>query len=163
VSAIAVRMPEREDFAGWLALRETLWPSCPRDQHELEMGSVLADADRSAAFVAGPPGGPLTGFVEVGMRPWADGCDTWPVAYIEGLFVVPEARGGGVAKALMRAAEAWGADRGCREIGSDTEVDNTASRALHSSLGYEEVEVLVHLRKRIVPERAEGDDWVSVP
>jgi aminoglycoside 6'-N-acetyltransferase I len=163
VSAPAVRMPEREDFAGWLAMRLALWPSCPRDQHEVEMGNVLADSDRATVFVAGEPRGPLAGFVEIGMRPWADGCDTWPVAYVEGLYVAPEARGTGVGKALLRAAEAWGADRGCREMGSDTEIDNAASRALHKSLDYEEVEVLVHFRKRIVPARAEGDDVVTVP
>ena len=149
-------MPEREDLDEWLRLRATLWPECAAEQHELEMGSVLADADRAAVFVAaGGPG--LVGFVEVAMRPWADGCDTSPVGYVEGLYVAPEARGTGVGKALLRAAEAWAADRGCREIASDTEVDNAPSRALHRSLGYEEGEVLVHFHKRIVPERVEAD------
>ena len=148
-------MPEREDFEEWLRLRSTLWPECARAQHELEMGSVLADADRAAVFVAGGERG-LAGFVEVAMRPWAEGCDTSPVAYVEGLYVEPAARGGGLGKALLLAAEAWAADRGCREMASDTEVDNDPSRALHRSLGYEERALLVHFHKRILPERVES-------
>jgi aminoglycoside 6'-N-acetyltransferase I len=155
VTAPAIRMPEEEDFAEWLRLRTTLWPECSAHQHELEMGSVLADSDRASVFVAAGEHG-LAGFVEVVMRPWAEGCDTTPIGYVEGLYVEPEARGAGVARALLRAAEAWAADRGCREMASDTPVDNDASRAVHKSLGYEEGEVLIHFHKRIVPERVES-------
>ena len=155
VTAPAVRMPEREDFDEWLRLRTVLWPECSPQQHEMEMGSVLADSDRATVFVAAGKSG-LIGFVEVAMRPWAEGCETSPVGYVEGLYVTAEARGTGVGKSLLRAAEAWAADRGCREMASDAEVDNEPSRAVHRSLGYEEGEVLVHFRKRIVPERVES-------
>lgn len=155
MTAPAVRMPEREDFDEWLRLRTSLWPECAAEQHELEMGSVLADADRATVFVAAGDG-VLVGFVEVAMRPWAEGCDTAPVGYVEGLYVAPAARGTGVGKALLRAAEAWAADRGCREMASDTEVDNERSRALHRSLGYAEGAVLVHFHKQILPERVES-------
>ena len=150
-------MPEQDDLAEWLRLRSMLWPECAVQQHELEMGTVLADADRAAVFVAAGEGN-LVGFVEVAVRPWADGCDTSPVGYVEALFVAPEARGTGVGRALLRAAEAWAADRGCREMASDTEVDNAGSRAVHRSLGYVEGQVLVHFHKRIVPARIESDE-----
>lgn len=156
MSAPAVRMPDEEDFPGWLQLRQTLWPECSREQHELEMGSILADADRATVFLAAAAGGRPVGFVEVAVRPWAEGCETSPVGYVEGLFVAPEARNAGLATALLRAAEAWAADRGCREMASDALADNAPSRALHQCLGYEEGEVLVHFHKRIVPERAES-------
>lgn len=155
VTAPAVRMPEQEDFEAWLRLRATLWPEAGRDQHELEMGSILADADRATVFVAGGPAD-LLGFVEVAVRPWAEGCDSSPVGYVEGIFVAPEARGQGIGRALLCAAEAWAADRGCREMASDAPADNAVSRAVHRSLGYEEGAVLVHFRKRIVPERVEA-------
>ena len=150
-------MPEEDDFPVWLELRQTLWPECSREQHELEMGSILADSDRATVFLAAAADGRPRGFVEVAMRPWAEGCETSPVGYVEALYVAPDARNGGLATALLRAAEAWAADRGCREMASDAEVDNAPSRALHTSLGYEEGEVLVHFHKRIVPERAESD------
>jgi aminoglycoside 6'-N-acetyltransferase I len=149
-------MPEEGDFPAWLHLRETLWPECSREQHELEMGSILADADRATVFLAAGGDGPPAGFVEVAMRPWAEGCETSPVGYVEGLYVAPEARNTGLATALLRAAEAWAADRGCREMASDALADNEPSRALHKSLGYEEGDVLVHFHKRIVPVRVES-------
>jgi aminoglycoside 6'-N-acetyltransferase I len=155
-------MPEQADFPAWLRLRQALWPECSLEQHELEMTTVLADADRAAVFVASGESG-LTGFVEIAMRPWADGCETSPVGYVEGIFVTPEARGTGVGRALLRVAEAWAADRGCREMASDTPLDNAIARAVHQSLGYSEGAVLVHFHKRIMPVRAEGDDEVSVP
>jgi aminoglycoside 6'-N-acetyltransferase I len=161
VSAPAIRMPEREDFDGWLELRQRLWPECSRDQHELEMGSVLADADRAAVFVASTTMGELAGFVEVAIRPWAEGCETTPVGYVEALYVTPDTRGLGFGKSLLRAAEAWAADRGCREMASDALAGNAPSRALHRSLGYAEGEVMVPFHKRIVPERAESDEEPS--
>jgi aminoglycoside 6'-N-acetyltransferase I len=155
MGAPAVRMPEEGDQAEWLALRRALWPECDPEQHEMEMGSILVDADRSTVFVSPARGGRLAGFVEVALRPWAEGCESAPVAYVEGIYVRPEERGRGVATALLRAAEAWALERGCREIASDARLDNDVARALHARLGYEETEVLVHLRKRLSPDTGE--------
>jgi aminoglycoside 6'-N-acetyltransferase I len=145
-------MPEEDDQAQWLVLRRALWPECDPDQHEMEMGTVLADPDRTAVFVSPAGDGRLAGFVEVALRPWAEGCDSTPVAYVEGIYVAPESRGRGVARGLLLAAEAWALQRGCREIASDARLENDASRALHAQLGYHETEVLVHLRKHLTPE-----------
>lgn len=149
MSAPAVRMPEQDDQAEWLRLRQSLWPECDPDQHLVEIDTLLADADRAAVFVAAAAPGRLAGFVELALRPWAEGCDSTPVAYVEGLFVAPEQRGRGIGRALLLAAEAWAVERGCREIASDARLDNQPSRALHAQLGYEESEVLVHLRKHL--------------
>jgi len=44
------------------------------------------------------------GFVEVSLRPYAEGCDTRPVGYLEGGYVAPEWRGQGIGRALVEAA-----------------------------------------------------------
>ena len=150
VTSSPIRMPEQGDQAEWLRLRAALWPECALDAHEVEMETLLADADRAAIFVSPAPGGGLAGFIEVALRPWAEGCDSSPVGYVEGVYVDPAERGRGVGEALLRAAEAWAVDRGCREIASDARLDNAASLALHRRLGYVEGEVLVHLRKHLV-------------
>ena len=41
-----------------------------------------------------------TGFVELSLRAYAEGCQSDNVAYVEGWYVVPEARGSGVGRAL---------------------------------------------------------------
>jgi aminoglycoside 6'-N-acetyltransferase I len=158
MSTPAVRMPEQADQAEWLRLRQELWPDCAAEQHELEMGTVLADADRAAVFVspaASTDGERLAGFVELALRPWREECPGSPVGFIEALYVAPNERGGGVGDALLAAAEAWASSRGCRTITADARVDNAAARALHKRRGYEEASERVRLRKRLdAPARA---------
>jgi len=76
--------------------------------------------------------------VELSIRPQAEGCHTDRVAYLEGWFVVPQARGRGVGRALVAAAEAWGRSEGCREFASDAQADNAVSAAAHQALGFSE-------------------------
>lgn len=155
MTAPAVRMPELDDQPEWLRLRLALWPDCAPEQHELEMGTVLADADRVAVFVSPAPHGRLAGFVEVALRAWREGCTGSPVGYVEALYVAPEERDRGVGAALLRAAEAWARERGCGTIAADTAVDNDRGRTLHRRLGYEEAGMRVRLRKRLELPAAE--------
>ena len=59
------------------------------------------------------------------------------------------ARGLGVGRALITAAERWAADRGYRELASDTQWDNDASVAAHQALGFEPAGVIRCFRKRL--------------
>ena len=93
--------------------------------------------------------GRAVGFAELSIRPYAEGCDTDRVAYLEGLFVVPDARGTGVGRALVDATEAWGRAQGCTELASDTEHDNTASTAAHLALGFADVGLVRCFRKAL--------------
>jgi GNAT superfamily N-acetyltransferase len=52
------------------------------------------------------------------------------------LFVAPEARGGGVARALMLAARRLGEDTGAAELFLQTAHDNRAAQRLYESLGW---------------------------
>lgn len=83
------------------------------------------------------------------MRDYAEGCGSRPVGYLEGWYVIPEARRRGIGRALVEAAEAWARARGCTEMASDTELANRLSQMAHSRLGYEETERLVHYRKSL--------------
>lgn len=52
------------------------------------------------------------------------------------LFVAPEGRGGGVARALMEAARRFGAETGAVELFLQTARDNTPAQRLYESLGW---------------------------
>ena len=94
--------------------------------------------------------GAATGFLQAGLRSHADGCDvSCPVGFIEGWFVRPEARGRGIGRALMRAAEEWFRAKGCREAASDALFDNAESLRAHSALGFEVVDRCIHFRKKL--------------
>ena len=125
-------------------LREKLWPDCS----DADNDSWFA-RDDATTFLAERPDGSLCGFVEVGSRACADGCDTSPVGYIEGWWVDADVRKRGVGRALIEAAERWARSRGLTEMASDALMDNNVSHASHKALGYEEVERLVVFRKSL--------------
>jgi aminoglycoside 6'-N-acetyltransferase I len=92
--------------------------------------------------------GRVVGFVQVGLRSHADGCDTSrPVGFIEGWYVVPDCRRQGIGRRLLAAAEDWACNQGCKEMGSDTQIDNEISQTAHRALGYQVVDRCVHFRK----------------
>jgi aminoglycoside 6'-N-acetyltransferase I len=92
------------------------------------------------------------GFAEVSRRAYAEGCETSPVGFLEGWYVVPARRRQGVGRALVAAAEAWARGLGCREFASDTLADNASSTCAHRALGFEEVEVLRCFRKTLASD-----------
>lgn len=106
-------------------------------------------------FVSQDAEGALTGFVEVGLRSHADGCDTArPVGFIEGWFVREHARGRGVGRRLLLAAEEWCRTQRCRELASNALIDNEGSQSAHRALGFQVVDRCVHFRKSLVESAA---------
>ena len=89
------------------------------------------------------------GFVELSLRPYAEGCETSPVAYVEGWFSDETVRRQGVGRLLIEAAEQWAREQGCTELASDTKVENEVAEAAHRSLGFEETNRMICYRKRL--------------
>jgi len=127
-------------------MRRLLWDDCPGDQQVREMAEIQ-ESETETVFLAERPDGGLCGFLETAIRPWAIGCETTPVGYIEGWYVDEDVRREGVGRALVEAAEAWARSRGCRQMASDAELWNTVSHQAHGSLGYEETARLVLFKK----------------
>ncbi len=148
-----IRLVKPPDHAEWLRMREALWPSEPvgrGDEHDREIAAFFATADPAlSTFVAVRPDGSLGGFLEAGTRPYADGCDSSPVGYIEGWYVDPDLRRTGVGGDLVRAAEAWARSLGLTEMASDAEIENDVSLDVHTALGYAEVGRIVQFRKEL--------------
>lgn len=136
------------DIARWAELRAKLWPHASREELEAEGREVLF-ADPPLIVFAAEEGGVLVGFLELGLRSYAEGCESSPVPYVEGWYVEASHRRRGVGGALMRAAEEWSRAQGFIELGSDAEADNRLSRDAHAALGFNEVETLVVFRKSL--------------
>ncbi len=118
-----------------------------------EAAAILAGTPPSTmplvVFVAEIEGN-VVGFVEVGLRSHADGCDPLrPVGFVEGWYVEPGHRRCGVGRALLRAGEEWARSQGCKEIASDTWADNEPSQRAHEALGFEVVDRCVHYRRAL--------------
>jgi aminoglycoside 6'-N-acetyltransferase I len=135
---------------GWLRMRQELWPHCSREEHLVEMSLFCAQPERFVQFITYADSNQAIGFIEVTVRTdYVNGTDFSPVAFLEGIYVVPEARRRGIARALVAVAERWAINRGCREFASDAAIDNQLSQSLHRALGFEETERVVFYRKRL--------------
>jgi aminoglycoside 6'-N-acetyltransferase I len=149
-TSVLIRPAQPSDAADWERMRQILWPSAPGEHAEEIAMFFSGDRSRSAeALLAIDESGRAIGFVELSIRPYAEGCYSGRVAYLEGLFVDEPLRRRGVGAALVKAAEEWGRAQGCTEIGSDAEIDNQASAAAHRALGFTEVESIICFRKAL--------------
>ena len=144
-----IRPARPEDARLWCEMRHALWPEGSAEEHAGEIEDFFAGRSREplAVLVAEADPGQLVGFAELSIRPYAEGCATDRIGYLEGWYVVPEARRQGVGRALVEASEAWARAQGCTEFASDTEVDNEISAAAHRALGFAEAALIRCFRK----------------
>ncbi|MDQ3950572.1 MAG: GNAT family N-acetyltransferase [Gemmatimonadota bacterium] len=134
------------DWAEWLRMSLALFPGEPPEEIERGMRDWRVNP-KAAVFIAMRDDGSPCGFVEVGERSYAEGCETSPVAYVEAWYVDADMRRQGVGRALLVAAEDWARAEGYSEIGSDALLDNVVSHEAHVRSGYAEVVRLVVFRK----------------
>jgi aminoglycoside 6'-N-acetyltransferase I len=131
-----------------------LWPETSIEEHRQEISRLLTSGMYgilpATILTSYYEDGTLNGFLQVGLRSHADGCDpSQPVGFIEGWFVYEHFRGQGIGKALMRAAENWARDHGCKEMASDTWIDHESSKKAHEALGFEIVDRCINFRKEL--------------
>ena len=151
---ICIRLAETADREPLSRMRLALWPELSVDEDRQELDATLSGRPDStmplSILVAETDAGDLIGFLEVGLRSHADGCDARvPVGFVEGWFVAERYRRQGVGAKLLAAAEDWARGRGCIEMASDTWLDSDKSQRAHEALGFEVVDRCVHYRKAL--------------
>ncbi|CQD35221.1 aminoglycoside 6'-N-acetyltransferase [Yersinia mollaretii] len=140
-----IKKLSRANINLWIALREQLWPHHPENKTD---GENIILSDGLASFIAIDNLGQGIGFADASIRnDYVNGCIHSPVAFLEGIFIVPPSRRSGVAKQLVDAVQAWGLEKGCQELASDTALDNVLSQQVHEALGFKETERVVYYRK----------------
>ena len=136
------------DRNDWLALRTLLWP----DSHDDHLGEIEAirTSGELICVIARTADGHAVGFAEAAIRhDYVNGCDTSPVGFLEGIFVRPEARRLGVARALVAATANWARGMGCSEFASDAALGNLDSHQMHNALGFVETQRVVFFRRKL--------------
>jgi len=130
----------------WLGLRLALWPHASADEHLQEMRAVTERGD--CILLALGASDDALGLAEAAKRhDYVNGTETSPVAFLEGLYVVPRARRTGIARALVAAIVEWARGEGLSELASDASLDNAGSHAMHRALGFAETERVVFFRR----------------
>lgn len=137
------------DRGAWLAMRAKLWPD-GSEGHASEVDAFLrGSADHPEAVLVARENGRVVGFAELSVRPFAEGCLTERVGYLEGWYVEEASRRRGVGRALASAAERWARQRGCRELASDAATDNEVSVRAHLACGFQDAGTVRCFRKRL--------------
>lgn len=149
MTTYSVRRAHNEDTEAWLGLRFCLWPDTPHADHAADGEAIWEKPLEAAVFLAVDEKGKAVGFAEVFLRGFANGCDTSPIAFLEGIWVNPVARGKGAGRMLIEACATWGRVVGCKEFGSDALLDNKASHVAHKAWGFEETERVVYYRMKL--------------
>jgi aminoglycoside 6'-N-acetyltransferase I len=137
------------DRAAWAAMRAALWPEEDAKGLFEETGKMLV-RDNAWAFIAETEARGAAGFAEIAIRDYANGCETQPVPFLEGIWVAPQSRRQGIGAALVRYVEDFLIARGYRELGSDALLDNRISHDSHRGWGFSETERVVYFRKSLL-------------
>lgn len=139
MSAPHVRLADPRDVdvvAGLLiAFRDHLGLSWPSDNAFLAgVDRLIEDRDTDFLLAAPAQDARPAGIAQLRFRHgiWRAGAD----CLIEDVFVREEARGQGLGRALMEAAEARARERGARRMELDVNERNEAALALYASLGF---------------------------
>ena len=153
MSTIQVRAATPSDLEALGKMRNALWPDSSVAHHEEELVPILAGKSPGIlplVYLVAEENGAVVGFVEVGLRSTADGCD-WAraVGYVEGWYVTETHRRRGISGQLIAAAENWAREQGCTEMASDSQIDNAQSLQAHLRLGYEIAERSILFRKSL--------------
>ena len=132
----------------WLSLRQLLWPDASKAEHLQDMANALSHG--RCVLLAFDQSGLVSGFVEASKRnDYVNGTVSSPVAFLEGLYVLPSHRRRGVARALVSAVASWATALGLSEFASDSLIDNVGSHAVHRALGFVETERVVYFRRSL--------------
>ena len=131
-----IRPAAAADFEAWLTLWqgycEALGGDVPDDVSRGVWQRILAADQPIWCLLACDDGGR-----PIGIAVYVLHLHTWslkPVCYLEDLFVVPEARGSGAARALIEALVALGRQHGWRRVYWHTEEHNYRARALYDRI-----------------------------
>ena len=162
ISILQVRPVELGDRSEWTRLRLALWPDEGEQAHRTAVERffarprTLGSMPEVALVAVAPDADPVVvGFTEVSRRAYAEGCETSPVGFLEGWYVVRSA-GARASGAPCSRPRAWARKLGCREFASDAVANNAVSAAAHRALGFEEVVVLRCFRKSLPDPPAEA-------
>lgn len=147
-----IRLANKDDAEAWLAMRSALWPEAVVEELQLEIARYFeahGEARLPQCVFVAEAEGTLVAMLELSLRPYADGCDSSPVPFIEAWYVRPEMHRRGIGGALVKAAEDWARANGYAEMASDVLLDNHVSERAHAALGFEEVERAIRFRKSL--------------
>ena len=138
---------EEPDFEKLASLRHKLWPQDTIEEHIAEITDLTSNHDYHAWLAC--EGAQPIGFMELSLRPYVNGCLYRPVAFLEGIYCLPDYRQRGIGTMLVEIAEGWARDHDIQELASDAYLENSLSHKAHARWGFAQTEKVVYFRKKL--------------
>lgn len=126
---INIKVATKEDIDSWVKMRLELWSTSNGEELRKELQEMVG-TNTFQGWIAFE-GDKKIGFAEASIRPFANGCESRPVVFFEGVWVCDSYRNKGVGREFVKAVEDWAKQNGIMEIGSDAELTNTLSHDCH--------------------------------
>ncbi|MBO6570899.1 GNAT family N-acetyltransferase [bacterium] len=114
-----------------------LWPECTFET-EYEYCKQILEKENQTAFLVNKKSEYIA-FVYLSLRnDFVEGATSYPIAYLEGIYVKESYRKTGIASKLIQQAEQWAKENGSSQLASDVEIDNEQSIRFHNKSGFQE-------------------------
>jgi len=142
-----IRQADKADLSTLTCLAQKLWPCHDEKELATEIDGILK---KEGAFFLALDRERAVGFAQCQLRhDYVEGTESTPVGYLEGIYVEPDCRRGGIAGKLLAACEEWARCQGCREFASDCELSNSQSLDFHLRLGFAEANRIICFTKKL--------------
>lgn len=139
---------QQTDIPAIVSMAQILYKEDDAEMLAEEFTDFLS-SEKDQVFVA-KEGEEVTGFLHMSIRhDYVEGALSYPVGYMEGIYVQPDYRHQHIARQLSEAGMKWAKEKGCAQIASDAEIDNTNSQMFHQKIGFGEVIRTVSFIKNI--------------
>ena len=142
----------KSTFDVWSRFRQALWEEHDDAKDRADFGRYQHRHldGKAMSVLAVDENGRHVGFLDAELRSdYVEGTESSPVWYVEGIYVVPDARGNGIGTALIRHLEDLARSQGYTEIASDCELTDTDSEAFHKAIGFKEALRTINLVRRL--------------
>ena len=127
---IVLRPPTHSDWQSWLALRRTALPQSTDDEHFGAMRRALHDPNRHLCLIAGKANDSPVAVMQCHL----DGTQT---AHVDVLYVAPQARGQGIAGALIERMDERLRAMEIRSLVLDVTAEDLDAQNYAARLGFE--------------------------
>lgn len=139
-------MPANEEVKKeWAHFRKALYQEVEEEFLDYELDEILREK-RIFAFLLWTKEFEAVAFLELSLRNIVDGCESSPVAYLEGIYIEENYRQKGLGKQLTNFIKKWGIQQGCSELATDSSLEDVKAQAFHKKMGFEETERIVQFR-----------------
>lgn len=127
----------------WISMMLELWDDNSYEVLKAEHVNIIYDSN-FGNFICYDENDEAVGFINMSLRnDYVPGAENYPVGFVEGIFVKSKYRNRGVARKLLEEGETWARKNGCRQVGSDCELNNLISYDFHIHTGFAETERVV--------------------